>query len=70
LERISITLSVLYRIILEEAKHKDKHGVKHKDKHEVELTDIQIRVLDVLKDKSLSRKDIFAIIGMSDFLYI
>jgi Fic family protein len=66
---IEFTLSALYEIIADEAKHKDRHRVehqvKHKDKHQVELTDIQISVLDVLKDKSLSRKDIFAIIGMN-----
>lgn len=58
---IEFTLSALYEIIAEEAKHKDKHRVKH----QVELSDIQVAVIKVLENKALSRKDIFAEIGMN-----
>jgi predicted transcriptional regulator len=42
-----------------------KHQVKHRDKHQVELTDTQIAVLKSFKNKTLSRKELFAAIGMN-----
>lgn len=41
------------------------HQDKHQDKHQVELTEMQTAVLKALGNKSLSRKDIFAAIGMN-----
>jgi Fic family protein len=58
---IEFTLSALYEIIAEQAKHQ----VKHKDKHQLELTDANIAVLKSFKNKTLSRKEIFAAIGMN-----
>nr|WP_274428228.1 Fic family protein [Acetonema longum] len=58
---IEFTLSAIYEIIAEQAKHQ----VKHEDKHQVELSDTQLAVLNALKNKTLSRKDIFAAIGMN-----
>jgi Fic family protein len=58
---IEFTLSALYEIIAEQAKHQ----VKHEDKHVVELTDTQISVLKSLINETLSRKEIFAAIGMN-----
>ncbi len=43
----------------------DKHQDKHEDKHQVDLSDVQLAVLQALEYKSLSRKEIFAVIGMS-----
>jgi Fic family protein len=48
-----------------EYKHKEKHKEKHEDKHKVELTKIQIAALKSLKNKALSRKEIFEAIKMS-----
>ncbi len=58
---IEFTLSALYEIITEQAKHQ----VKRKDKHQVEVTDIQRAVLKSLKNKPLSRKEIFTAIKMN-----
>jgi Fic family protein len=59
---IEFTLYALYdSIALQE-----KHQVQHKDKHQVDLSDTQLSVLKALKDKMLSRKEIFAAIGMSE----
>jgi Fic family protein len=58
---IEFTLSALYDIIAAQ----EKHQVKHEEKHQVRLSDTQIEVLKALKDKSLSRKDIFAAIEMN-----
>lgn len=58
---IEFTLSALYDIIAAQ----EKHQVRHEDKHQVQLNDIQIEMLKSLKDRDLSRKDIFATIGMS-----
>jgi Fic family protein len=58
---IEFTLSALYEIIVEQTKHQ----VRHQDKRQVDLTDTQIAVLNVLGKKALSRKEIFAAIGMN-----
>ena len=58
---IEFTLSALYEIITEQAKRQVKHQVKHK----VELTATQLAVLKSLENKTLSRKEIFAVIGMN-----
>lgn len=58
---IEFTLSALYDIIATQ----EKHQVKHKDKHQVALSDTQIEVLKALDGKTLSRKNIFAAIGMN-----
>ena len=57
---IEFTLSALYEIIAEQ----EKHQVEHQDKHQVELTEAQISVLKILANEILSRKEIFAAIGM------
>ena len=58
---IEFTLSALYDIISSQ----EKHQVRHKDKHQVQLSDTQIEVLKALVNITLSRKDIFATIGMN-----
>jgi len=52
--------------ILEMIALQEKHQVEHKDKHKVELSDIQVSILKALQGKALSRKEIFAAIGMSN----
>jgi len=42
-----------------------EHQDKHQDKHQDELTDTQRMVLKTLQNKALSRKEIFAAIGMN-----
>jgi len=58
---IEFTLSALYGIINAQVKHQ----VRHEDKHKVELSGTQNRTLKALEAKPLSRKEIFAAIGMS-----
>jgi len=58
---IEFTLSTVLDTIIDQEKHQVKHG----DKHQVDLTITQIDVLKSLKDKVLSRKDIFAAISMN-----
>ena len=58
---IEFTLSAIFDCI----KHQEQHQVKHQDKHQVELGDMQVAVLNVLEKGTLSRKEIFAAIGMS-----
>jgi Fic family protein len=62
---IEFTLSAIYSIIAEQEKYQIRHQVKHQDKHQVDLSETQLAVLDALKNKSLSRKEIFAAIGMN-----
>jgi Fic family protein len=50
--------------VLETIVDQEKHQVKHEEKHQVELTSTQIKVLKSIEDKTLSRKEIFAEIGM------
>lgn len=54
---IEFTLSALFEIIAEQAKHQVKH--------QVDLTDTQIAVLKSLENKTFSRKEIFAAIEMN-----
>ncbi|GHU82239.1 Fic family protein [Clostridia bacterium] len=58
---IEFTLSAIFDSITQQ----EKHQVKHQDKHQVELADTAIAVLKALNDKTLSRKEIFAAIGMN-----
>jgi Fic family protein len=58
---IEFTLSAL----LDTIKAQTKHQVEHQDKHQVELTETHRAVLKSLKGGSLSRKEIFAALGMS-----
>ncbi|MDR3108347.1 MAG: Fic family protein [Planctomycetaceae bacterium] len=58
---IEFTLSAIFDIITLQ----EKHQVKHEDKHQVELGDTQFAVLKALENKTLSRKEIFAAIGMN-----
>lgn len=58
---IEFTLSALYEIVAEQAKHQ----VEHEDKRQVELTDAQIAVLKSLKHKPLSRKEVSAAVQMN-----
>ena len=58
---IEFTLSALYDIIAAQ----EKHQVRHEEKHQVQLSDTQIEVLKALKKTTLSRKEIFAAIGMN-----
>lgn len=57
---IEFTLSAMLDIILLQ----EKHQVEHQEKHQVELSDIQNAVLKALENKELSRKEVFAAIGM------
>lgn len=44
----------------------EEHQVEHKDKHQVEqLSEVMLSVLKTLESKNLSRKDIFAAIGLN-----
>lgn len=52
-------------VILNSIKEQVEHQVKHQVKHQVELTAVQQQVLEILKNKALSRKEIFAEIGLS-----
>jgi Fic family protein len=54
---IEFTLSAIFDIIALQTKHQDKH--------QVDLSNTQIAVLKALKNKPLSRKDIFTAIGMN-----
>ena len=58
---IEFTLSAMLDIILLQ----EKHQVEHQEKHQVELSDIQNAVLKALENKALSRKEVFAAIGMA-----
>lgn len=58
---IEFTLSALYDIIAAQ----EKHQVRHEEKHQVQLSNTQIEVLKALKKTTLSRKEIFAAIGMN-----
>ena len=58
---IEFTLSAL----LDSISLQDKHQVEHQDKHQVILTGIQQAVLQSIKGKPLSRKEIFSAIGIT-----
>jgi Fic family protein len=74
---IEFTLSALYEGLQkttndirtsEQDKHQVKHQVEHQDKHQVkldaELSEIQLAILDALSKDTLSRKEIYAAIGL------
>jgi Fic family protein len=57
---IEFTLSAIFDIIAQQ----EKHQVKHEDKHQVKITDTAFAVLKALDGRTLSRKEIFAAIGL------
>lgn len=59
---IEFMLTAIADALALQEKHKDEHIDKHKDE---QLPDTMISVLKSLKTKSLSRKEIFAAIGMT-----
>lgn len=61
---IEFTLAALLEMITQQATHIDKHQVEHQDKHRVDLSDVVITILKSLRNKTLSRKEIFAAIGI------
>ena len=58
---IECTLSTILNSIIDQAQHQERH----EEKHQVELTVTQRNILNALEDGTLSRKDIFAKIGIS-----
>jgi Fic family protein len=58
---IEFTLSAIFDIIALQ----EKHQVEHQEKHQVDLSDTQRAVLRALRKKTLSRKEIFAVIGLN-----
>ena len=66
---IEFTLSAIHDIITAQVKHlvkrEDEHLDEHQDDRNFELNDIQLAVLNALKHKPLSRKEIFTAIGMN-----
>lgn len=58
---IEFTLAAIYEVIAEQTKHQVKHEVKH----QVELTDTQLAVLNTLKNRTLSRKELFVAIKVA-----
>lgn len=62
---IEFTLATLYESIAEQAKHQVEHQVEHQEKHRLELTATQIAVLTSLQHQTLSRREIFAAIGLN-----
>jgi len=62
---IEFTLSAIEKILSEQEKLQEKHQDRLEDEHQVDLTKVQADVISALKNKSLSRKDIFKEIKMS-----
>lgn len=70
---IEFTLAAILEIISRQKKHQDEHKeehqvehqVEHQEERQVELTETMSAVLKALGNKSLPRKEIFAVIGMS-----
>ncbi|GHU56715.1 Fic family protein [Spirochaetia bacterium] len=58
---IEFTLSALFDIIALQ----QKHQVEHQDKHQVDLSDTQQDALKAIKSKTMSRKELFAAIGLN-----
>ena len=58
---IEFTLAALYDSVVAQ----EKHQVEHQEKHQVELSDTQLAILQALVSRALSRKEIFAAIGLS-----
>jgi Fic family protein len=68
-EFIEFTLSAVLDALEAQTKHQDKHEGKHQDehegKHQVELGEVMLSILKSLESTNLSRKEIFAAIGMN-----
>jgi Fic family protein len=62
---IEFMLTAIADVFAIQEKHQDKHGDKHKDKRQDDPGGVQITVMRMLEGKSLSRKEIFAAIGMN-----
>ncbi|NLB41756.1 MAG: Fic family protein [Clostridiales bacterium] len=62
---IEFTLLAVLNSIIDQELHQVEHQVEHRVEHQVDLTGMQIRVLEVLENRPLSRKEIFANIGIS-----
>jgi Fic family protein len=70
---IEFTLSAIAGIIAAQEKHEDEHGVEHQDKHQVEhqvehqdkLSATGLCILKTLETANMSRKEIFAAIGIN-----
>ena len=60
---IEFALSAIYDTVAAQEKHQGKRKDKHQDTLHAEWSDIQLTVLNALENKSLSRKEIFAVIG-------
>lgn len=61
---IEFTLSALYETILVQERHQVEHQVKHQVELDVDLSSTQEEVLRSFGSASLSRKDIFAALGL------
>lgn len=62
---IEFTLSALHDTITVQEQHQVRHQVEHQVEQQVDLSDTQLAVLRSLENVSLSRKDIFAAVGLS-----
>ena len=66
---IEFTLSALLNSIIDQVKHQEEHQEEHQeghqDKHQVELTETQRSILEALEEGTLSRREIFARIGIN-----
>ncbi|MCL2336036.1 MAG: Fic family protein, partial [Firmicutes bacterium] len=62
---IEFTLAAMLEVITAQAKHQVERQVKHQVKHQVVWSRVQMAILQALENKTLSRKEIFAAIGMS-----
>ena len=66
---IEFTLSSIAEIVSEQEKHQEKHQDKHQDKRQdkrlADFNDAQRAILSALGSETLSRREIFAAIGMS-----
>ena len=62
---IEFTLSAIADIITAQEKHQEKRQEKRQEKHQVDFSDIQLSVLNVLRNNILSRKEIFSAIGLN-----
>ena len=58
---IEFTLSALYEVITEQ----ERHQVEHQEKHQDEISNLQKSILGFLKNKDMSRKEIFSKIGIT-----
>jgi Fic family protein len=64
---IEYTLSALLEIVGAQEKHIDEHKDEHIDEHkDGQLSDTMVLVLKALKTKSLSRKEIFYVVGLKN----